>query len=192
MRGQATTIGIVLGIVLAVSYCCAVPQQPDGDAPQQVREVKEILGSWTEIYVESRDEYFSSLYYSWQSLDGPPPTKKERYYPTLVKFGKSSIEVGPNRKGHFPTKRYQYELNVENRDDTIDLTLLDKEGKALSKHRGIFHLVKDDLLIVCYALEDGPRPERFVSSMKPPSTMVILRRGELSVTSRAGSEPPPE
>jgi uncharacterized protein (TIGR03067 family) len=98
--------------------------------------------------------------------------------PFIWRISKEEIQSGWENL-NFPSFRYHYQLNRGGKMGTIDLATLDKEGKKTEGKpmQGIY-LLKDDILMICYAFDGAPRPERFTTSAKSRSVLVILRRGK--------------
>ena len=180
MRRAAVIAAVTLLVFMGLGHRGAISAQSGDGKPGAKPDSSGLLGFWTEIYTERNNDFFSSLADAWRAHDSQPRNPMGLYAPMLWKFTKTHIEVGPNRKDRFPTWRYRYELGFDGKPEAIDLKLLSEEDKIQASYRGIWCL-KDELLIVCYNTDGGPRPRRFVSSKEPRNELLILRRGKLSV-----------
>lgn len=98
--------------------------------------------------------------------------------PFIWEISKKEIQSGWENL-NFPRFRYHYELDRGGKPGTIEMGTLDKEGKKIAAEpmKGIY-LLKDDILMICYAFDGAARPERFTTSVKSKSILVILRRGK--------------
>ncbi len=146
------------------------PRWPQGTPEKTQARQNEIEGVWTEVCQEMDGKLMSMLPMVGPAhLNFPGPNVVR-----LWKISKKKIEIGP--ENHlFPQGQYTYELNPGNKAGAIDLIRLDKIEKE--KWRAIYFL-KDDYLI-CVGVYGISRPETFTTSEKPPTTLYILRRGNL-------------
>jgi len=99
--------------------------------------------------------------------EGPQGNNRISFAPFIWRFGKDTMDSVRTGKLAFQPHDTTMSAVFDGNRNAIDRSFLDKDGKALIQGAGDIHLVKDDLLIVCYNVKDGPRPERFAGSTKP-------------------------
>lgn len=137
---------------------------------------KGLLGFWTEVYQERDGEDFSTITNMRIWKEQPMLFGKIKWAPSVRRFSTDKMESGLNRKGSFPMDRTGYRLDVDGKPGTIDFVPLDKKKRSVT--RGLY-LLRDDLLILVWGRENGPRPECFTTSKAAGTYMLILRRGKL-------------
>ena len=160
----------VLGLVLMVGSSWSTT-----DAPAEKKaEGKDVLGVWTLIHSEVEGDGTGSLRNPGGRFSAPGGVLP----PVIWKISREEIQSGWENL-NFPRFRYHHEMDRGGKPGTIDLAALDKEGKKIAGEpmKGIY-LLKDDILMICYAFDGAPRPERFTTSVKSRSILVILRRGK--------------
>jgi hypothetical protein len=163
----------VLGLTLRMSDSSLAVAAGDKKGP-----VNDLLGVWTLAYSEVEGDAAASL----SNPGGRPSAADYRagglLPPLIWKIAKENIEAGWENL-NFPSFRYQCQWNPGGKMGSVDLTGLDKEGKKLQAEpaKGIY-LLKDDVLMICHALDNAPRPERFTTAAKSKSALLILRRGK--------------
>ncbi len=165
-------------IVITGIFCMILliqPHNPQGASLEtNLTKNETILGIWTVIYYENGGDYFSSIELAW--LNGTISNPNPRGYggPFIWKISKEKIEVGPDN-WRFPTGQYTYILNPGGEKGTIDK--VNTRGGAINK---AIYFLKDDLLVICGAIHNAPRPRIFTTTPVPNHTwMHILRRGKL-------------
>lgn len=163
------------------------------DEPRQIQIVgkktktKGIEGIWTQVYSETDGDSSPSMKNVGPLREAGGKGFPDRVVQYVWKFSKEAVETGWDTPG-FPWFRSPYQLNPGGKMGAIDITtdilnqlpLGEKEKKRKQeKMKGIF-LLKDDLLIICFAYgNESPRPETFATSPLSSSRLVILRRGKL-------------
>jgi hypothetical protein len=101
--------------------------------------------------------------------------------PFIWKIAKDEIQGGWERADNsFPVLRMQCQWDPDGKVGSVNLLFLDRfSGKKLQAEpeKGIY-LLKDDVLIICHGLGNAPRPDRFTTTAKSKSVLLILRRGK--------------
>jgi uncharacterized protein (TIGR03067 family) len=165
----------VLGLFLMAGSSSSTTHQPAEKKEQE----KGIPGVWTIIHSEVEGDGLGSLRNPGGRFSASPlPAGPGGALPPFIwRISQEEIQSGWENL-NFPRFRYHYQLNPGGKMGTIDLVALDKEGKKTEGKpmQGIY-LLTDDILMICYALDGEPRPERFTTSAKSRSVLVILRRG---------------
>jgi uncharacterized protein (TIGR03067 family) len=144
---------LALAVFLLSPTLCTPKEKPDKEKPDK-EEVKKIQGTWGFTSVERDGKQLAFVAGSVWKIKGD----KIETTPVLVEF---SFKLGSNKKWK-----------------TIDRTFLkdffekknSNEGKTI---RGIYKL-EGDVLTVCEAEIEGPRPEEFNS--KDRRTITVLKR----------------
>ena len=166
----------MLGLFLMAGNSSSTADAPAGKKAQG----KDILGVWTLIHSEVEGDGVGSLRNPGGRLSASSLRAGSggALPPFIWRISKEEIQSGWENL-NFPSFRYHYQLNRGGKMGTIDLATLDKEGKKTEGKpmQGIY-LLTDDILMICYAFDGAPRPERFTTSAKSRSVLVILRRGK--------------
>jgi len=141
---------------------------------------KDILGVWTLIHSEVEGDGVGSLRNPGGRLSASALQAGSggALPPFIWRISKEEIQSGWENL-NFPRFRHNYELDRGGKTGTVDLATLDKDGKKTQGQpmKGIY-LLNDDILMICFAFDGAPRPERFTTSAKSRSVLVILRRGK--------------
>jgi hypothetical protein len=137
--------------------------------------VNDLLGVWTVVHSEVEGDAAASL-------SNPPGRPSAGNLGTVMppmiwKIGSEIIQQGWENL-NFPQARWQCQWNPGGKMGTVDLTGVDKDGKKLTPPLKGIYLLKDDVLMICHALDNGPPPERFTTAAKSKSMLLILRRGK--------------
>src|SRR5438445_13813220 len=106
MNRPVRRAGIGLVIRFAVAYCCVARGQHGDGRPNQGNDVIGMSGFWTEICRELGANNNSNIFREWVVVEAPRGNPMGAFAPLLWKFGKTNMDIGPNRQGGFPTTRY--------------------------------------------------------------------------------------
>jgi hypothetical protein len=139
-------------------------------------QVNDLLGVWTVVHSEVEGDAAASLR---NPAGRPPAGDRGTVMPPMVwKIARENIDEGWENL-NFPSARHKCQWNPGGETGTVNLTALDRQGKKLQPEpsRGIY-LRKGDVLIICYSLDNTPRPARFTTAAKSKSVLVMLRRGK--------------
>ena len=165
--------------MLGLAFMAGSTSSSTGQPAEKKAQEKGILGVWTLIHSEVEGDGTGSLRNPGGRFSASlPPAPGGALPPFIWRISKEEIQSGWENL-NFPRFRYHYQLNRGGKMGTIDLAALDKEGKKTEGKpmQGIY-LLTDDILMICYAFDGAPRPERFTTSAKSRSVLVILRRGK--------------
>ena len=177
-----------LGLVVRMSDpSCADAQDKKKD------QAKDLLGVWTVVHSEIEGDATASLRnpagrpFAAEGMlpSGLPGTGGGAAWapslPFIWKIAKDEIQGGWERAdSNFPVLRMQCQWDPGGKVGSVNLLFLDRfSGKKLQAEpeKGIY-LLKDDVLIICHGLGNGPRPERFTTAADSKSVLLILRRSK--------------
>jgi hypothetical protein len=152
-------------------------------------QVKDLLGVWTVVNSEIEGDANASLHNPAGRPFAPEGIRPSGTgggatapsAPFVWKIGKEEIQGGwEGADSNFPVLRMQCQWDPGGKVGSVNLLFLDRvSGKKLQAEpeKGIY-LLKDDVLIICHGLGNGPRPERFTTAADSKSVLLILRRGK--------------